>query len=93
MIINIPDELEGKERKKQLRLQPALYALQKFKTFREASRFLGTNRETLRKIIREYDELEEYRNTGKSSLPLETLVAHSVKNQKYLEMLKRYPNE
>jgi len=58
MIIEISDNIPGKERKKLLKLNPVIYALNKFKNNRVlAAAWLGLSTRGLRRIIKRYNEL------------------------------------
>ncbi len=61
MILEIDDNLTGEERRKKLRLEPLLYALEKFDGSKEkASLWLGMSARWIRRLVKEYPELKKY---------------------------------
>lgn len=61
MIIEIDDKLEGKERRRQLSLQPLLYAFEKFDNKKDVAKFLGISLRTLTDCMRYYPDLMKYK--------------------------------
>lgn len=62
MIIDIPDNITGKRRRKLLRVLPIEYALEKFDYHRvKTATFLGISPRTLRKLFHDIPELRKYK--------------------------------
>ena len=85
MIIEIPDKLEPKERKKFLKVLPVIYALNLFNGNRtQAGNFLSLSVRTIRNIIRDNFDLIENDFAKKREIK---------KHDGYNEMMKRYPSK
>jgi hypothetical protein len=67
MIIEIPDDIPGKERARLLEVLPMLYALKKLNTRKDASDFLNISVRTIQKIIRRNPELRIFALEGKKA--------------------------
>ena len=61
-IIVLSKEKTPKQIRREIEVIPIKYALETYKTRKEAAEFLGISRTTLRQKIMMYHELKEYRN-------------------------------
>ena len=86
MKINIPDDLNGKERRRRLSVLTVAYALHKFNNSRIiAANFLGLSERTLRAVIYANKELDIYKyDRGKTVIDKE--------KKGYRKMKERYPD-
>jgi len=87
VIIEIPEDVSGKERKRLLAVMPLVYALEKYKSKVEAAKFLGISDRAIRYAVHRHPELFKFRHMG-------FLANHLPKEQraKYIRMRKRYPS-
>jgi hypothetical protein len=66
MYISIPDYLSGPEKRKRIIIQQVVYAMEKFKSRKEAAIFLGYSYRTLTQWVAKYDELKQYRDNDEN---------------------------
>ena len=94
MIIDVPDELIGEQRKTEILLQFIRYAMEKNNYHRgNTAKFMGISVRGLRKIFDRYPILKQEFD-GLNKYTVARIKHHGIeKFKKHKELLRRYPNK
>lgn len=80
LILDVPDSLPGKEKRKQLTIQMVTYACKLVRTRDKVAAFLGYSPKWVQNNINTLEELDQWRGAKKEQ------------EEGYLEMLRKYPD-